>query len=535
MAAPVSSPMASWSATPASASNEDVEKAAGRTRQQSEATTLYEGSPLDKESERSPERDVAATNTASPSSSQEHLTALDWDGPDDPLNPHNWCTARKWFQTLAIAVFSMMATLSSSVYTPGIVVAAEEFHSTRLLSTLAYSIYTLGLAVGAPLGAPLGETLGRRLIICTSLPIFSLFILGAGFSQNMTTLIVLRFFAGVFASPVLDLGAASLADIWPPEKRSGPMSLYVAMPFCGPGLGPLLGAVVTQTRGWRWTCWLVLFFVVALFFPALPFFKETYKPTLLRRRAKQRNIPLPPMPTDGMSVPRIIHTYATKTLTRPMHMLFTEPIVATFHLYSSFNFALLYSFFAAFPYVFAVEYGFDSISTGLTFLGLGVGIIIATIGIILYNKYRYIPEVMTALAEKRPPPPYATSIVKPERRLPLAVAGAPCITIGLFLFGWSVAYRLHWIVPTIAEAFFGAGNMLIFMSCVMYITDTYGPMYGASAMAGNTILRYILGAVFPLFAVQMFKRLGPQWTSYCVLNVHGVASTCPRYINLVFV
>ena len=24
-------------------------------------------------------------------------------------------------------------------------------------------------------------------------------------------------------------------------------------------------------------------------------------------------------------------------------------------------------------------------------------------------------------------------------------------------------------------------------------------------------------------------------SAYCVLNVHGVASTCPRYINLVFV
>jgi len=58
---------------------------------------------------------------------------------------------------------------------------------------------------------------------------------------------------------------------------------------------------------------------------------------------------------------------------------------------------------------------------------------------------------------------------------------------------------------------FGLGNMLVFMACMMYITDTYGPMYSASAMASNAILRYVLGAFFPLFAVQMFQHLGTQW------------------------
>jgi hypothetical protein len=78
-------------------------------------------------------------------------------------------------------------------------------------------------------------------------------------------------------------------------------------------------------------------------------------------------------------------------------------------------------------------------------------------------------------------------------------------------YGWTTAYRVHWIAPTIAEALFGFGNMLVFMSSMMYITDTYGPLYSASAMASNAILRYLLGGTFPLFAVQMFHGLGPQW------------------------
>jgi hypothetical protein len=67
--------------------------------------------------------------------------------------------------------------------------------------------------------------------------------------------------------------------------------------------------------------------------------------------------------------------------------------------------------------------------------------------------------------------------------------------------------------------------MLILMSCMMYLMDTYGPLYGASAMASNAILRYVLGGTFPLFAVPMFRNLGPQWacTLLGCLSILGAA------------
>lgn len=43
--------------------------------------------------------------------------------------------------------------------------------------------------------------------------------------------------------------------------------------------------------------------------------------------------------------------------------------------------------------------------------------------------------------------------------------------------------------------------------------DVYGPVNGASAMAANGIIRYSLGAVFPLFTVQskFFRFLEPDY------------------------
>ncbi|KAG9195408.1 hypothetical protein G6011_00529 [Alternaria panax] len=511
--APNTSRPGSWSDTTAASTRPPslvhVEKLANGRRHPSTEADFRPDSDAEKGPQPSSNQD--ATPIAADASSQARPATLDWDGPDDPLNPHNWSAARKWYQTYTISGIAFVGTFASSVFTPAIEQAASELGSTQLIATFAYSIYALGLAFGGPFAAPLSETFGRRPLVFISLPIFALFILGTGFAQSMASLVVLRFWAGFFAAPSLSMGSGTLSDIWQPEKRSGPMSLYVATPFFGPALGPILGAVVTQTRGWRWTSWLILFFTIVLVIAPAPFFRESYKPVLLRQRAKERNLPLPPSPSEGMSLPKIVGTYASKTLSRPMHMLLTEPIVATFNTYSAFNFGLLYAFFAAFPYVFETEYSFDSVSTGLTFLGLGVGVIVATICIVLFSKLYYLPRVRKAIVEKKPAPAFATSRLAPEKRLPLAFVGGPILTVGLFLFGWSAAYRVHWIVPTIAEAFFGMGNMLIFMACMMYMTDTYGPLYSASAMASNAILRYVLGGTFPLFAVQMFRRLGPQW------------------------
>jgi multidrug resistance protein len=531
MAVPNTSRPVSWSNTTAASTRPpspvNIEKNPDESRQPS--TVIDFSSSVDPEIGHPPNASQEATAHAPHAPSQERPSSLDWDGPDDPLNPHNWSAVRKWYQTYTISGVAFVGTFASSVFTPAIEPAASELQSTELIATFAYSIYALGLAFGGPFAAPLSETFGRRPLIFISLPIFALFIFGTGFAQSMASLVVLRFWAGFFAAPSLSMGSGTLSDIWPPEKRSGPMSLYVATPFFGPALGPILGAAVTQTRGWRWTSWLVLFFTIVLVIAPAPFYAESYKPVLLRRRAKQRNLPLPQSPTEGMSLPKIVSTYATKTLTRPMHMLLTEPIVATFNSYSAFNFGLLYAFFAAFPYVFQIEYGFDSLSTGYTFLGLGVGVIVATTCIVSFSKLYYLPLVRKAVAEKRPAPAFATSRLEPEKRLPLAFAGGPILTIGLFLFGWSAAYRVHWIVPTIGEAFFGMGNMLIFMSCMMYITDTYGPLYSASAMASNSILRYVLGGTFPLFAVQMFRRLGPQWAC-TLLGCLSILGACIPFV-----
>ena len=58
----------------------------------------------------------------------------------------------------------------------------------------------------------------------------------------------------------------------------------------GPALGPVIGGFVTETRGWRWTQW-VIAFGIAIVFAIVLGMSETYKKTILENRAKKLGIP----------------------------------------------------------------------------------------------------------------------------------------------------------------------------------------------------------------------------------------------------
>jgi MFS family permease len=386
------------------------------------------------------------------------------------------------------------------------------------------------------IAAPLSETFGRRAVYQISAPAFAFFIMGSGFSQNIETLIILRFFAGLFGSPSLSIGSATIADVWAPTDRAIPMAAYVCTPFMGPALGPLLGGYATMGENWRWTAWVTLFVVVICIAPIFLGMRETYKKTILQKRArrerKARDETQPERPPLG----RKMLQFFRLTLARPLYMLFTEPIPGLFSLYVAFNFAVQYTFFAAFPLIFEEFYGFNLGQVGLTFLGLGVGVIPGFIILIVFTIKFYKPWVIElksthakavrAAQAAGEDAPKSSGVVPPEWRLILAIPASILMPVSLFLFAWTAGIT-HWIVPVIAEGIYDMGQLLIFMSATLYVTDCYGPLYGASAMAANTLLRYIMGAAFPLFAVQTYARLGVHWATSLLAFISCVLAFIP--------
>ena len=258
-------------------------------------------------------------------------------------------------------------------------------------------------------------------------------------------------------------------------------------------MGPFIGGFASMNKGWRWTQWPILFIAVPSYIFAMGA-SETYKKIILQKRSKKLNIPPPPkMTPSGIAGIRFL---LTVTLFRPLSMLGTEPIVLAFSSYTALNFAILFGFFDAFPIVFEGIYGFNSGEAGLTFLAIGLGCIFGVITVIITDRLTYRKEHHTSHREGR------GGVVAPEHRLYPAMLGSLGLPIGLFWFAWTSRRDVHWISPVLAAIPFAWGNLCVFCSAALYLVDVYGPLNGASALAANGLLRYIGGAVFPLFTIQ---------------------------------
>jgi len=83
--------------------------------------------------------------------------------------------------------------------------------------------------------------------------------------------------------------------------------------------------------------------------------------------------------------------------------------------------------------------------------------------------------------------------------LPPTFIGTFLMPIALCWFAWISYPTLYWIGVVLAGIPFGLAQILLFLSIMNYLADCY-LQYAASALAANSLLRSVLGAMFPLWA-----------------------------------
>lgn len=164
-------------------------------------------------------------------------SGLNWNGKDDPDNPRNYSLTIRVASTIAATLLASVTTLGGSIYSPSHDQVSKAFQVSQEVAILPLSLYNAGLAFGPLIGAPLSETFGRKAVFLTTTPIFALFILGAALSQSITSLVVCRFFAGVFAAPAVSNASATITDYTAGRYRAVSLSFYYSIPFLGALLG----------------------------------------------------------------------------------------------------------------------------------------------------------------------------------------------------------------------------------------------------------------------------------------------------------
>ncbi|KAL9639818.1 MAG: hypothetical protein Q9164_000683 [Protoblastenia rupestris] len=427
---------------------------------------------------------------------------VDWI-PNDDRNPLTLPRGMKWLITAIMALGTLSVAFSSTAFSGTLPQIQLDFNCSQELSILSISLFVLGFAIAPMTWAPMSELYGRQIIYAIMFTLVTIFGAASIASQNIQTLLVLRFFAGVFGSSSIVNSAGVIADMFVAKERGLAMMVYTSAPFLGPTIGPIIGGFVGQYAGWRWVDAMTVILTGILWVVGMLVVPETYTPYLLIRRAKKltrmtgkRYISKLEV-GKGDKIPRKVLGTA---IARPWIILFFEPIVLLLSIYAAIVYGTLYLIFTAFPLVFTSSRHWTQSISGLSYIGVMVGQILSMLTYILM-EISYQRKVARNPAK-----------ATPEGRLDPALIGSVLLPIGLFWFAWSTYPSVHWIVSVLGGGVFGFGQVLLFISLINYVVDAY-TVYAASALAANAILRGLFGAAFPLFTTKMYETLGLQWGS----------------------
>lgn len=125
--------------------------------------------------------------------------------------------------------------MAPTMCVPGMNALGAEFNVTSpSVSTLAVTIYVLGLGIGPIVTSPLSEIYGRLPVYHATNAVFLAFVIGCALSQNLAEFMVFRFISGFMGGTPMALGGGTIADVTRPEGRSTAMALFSLGPLTGP-------------------------------------------------------------------------------------------------------------------------------------------------------------------------------------------------------------------------------------------------------------------------------------------------------------
>jgi MFS family permease len=183
--------------------------------------------------------------------------------------------------------------------------------------------------------------------------------------------------------------------------------------------------------------------------------RETYPPILLARKTAKLqketgNMELRSKLDSGLTTKQLWKI----NLIRPLKMLIFSPIVLPLTIYMGFAYGILYFLFTTYTYVYEESYHFTSGQVGLTYIPSGIGMFsgLAFMG-------RYSDRNVRNIKAKG-------QTVRPEDRIPIWLVGPGLLAFpaGIFIYGWTAYYKVHWIAPMIGSLITGFGTISIFVS-----------------------------------------------------------------------
>ncbi|KAA8646576.1 uncharacterized protein ATNIH1004_008009 [Aspergillus tanneri] len=443
---------------------------------------------------------------------------VDFDGPDDPENPTNWPRWKKVVTVVIVCALRLVPPLGTSMMAPA---SKNIQHDLRFQSeeaaSFVVSAYVIGFGIGPMFLAPLSEIYGRNKIYKIGSFVFTAFTVGCALSQNLATLVACRFLAGLVGGAPTTNAGGTIADMIPIGRRGAILSLFSGVDVVAPVLGPTAGGYIAVELGWRWIFWLLSILNGTVCIACILLLQETYHPVILARKVNRlRKVTGNKELRAKERTTKPLKELLGGAVLRPIRVLMFSPIILALSLYMSFVYGLIYILFTTLSIVFQGMYGFDTGAAGLTFLGFGVGMVLALLVAGYFNDYIH-NQLSRKHGEEKPefvptiaPRTYMHLSFDADRshQVPPPVPNIWCTRS---------SYRAIcvWVVGVLPRALDPSHYWYQLCWCLQvptqaYIIDAF-PRHCASALAANNLRSSTSGGTLPLAGPSLYENLGYGW------------------------
>ncbi len=158
----------------------------------------------------------------------------------------------KWLILFTVIMGTFLGRLDQTIVNLALPKIINDFGITVTAAGWIATAYILANAVFVPIWGKLGDTIGRKKVYITG---FLLFIVGsvlAGFSWNLSSMIVFRIIQAIASSADYPTAMAILAVTFPAgRQRAQALGIWSSAFAAAAVFGPLIGGPLIDTFGWR--------------------------------------------------------------------------------------------------------------------------------------------------------------------------------------------------------------------------------------------------------------------------------------------
>jgi YNFM family putative membrane transporter len=154
---------------------------------------------------------------------------------------------------LLLAIAAANAGISQRVAEPMLPALALQFGTTVPAAASVITAFAFASAGAQYFHGAFGDRFGKLRVVTLLAALSAGASIGCAFSSGLDGLLLWRFLSGVFASGSMTLGMAFVADFVPVERRQVVLARFISGSITGQAIGPLIGGLLTDVVGWRWT------------------------------------------------------------------------------------------------------------------------------------------------------------------------------------------------------------------------------------------------------------------------------------------